>query len=88
MKISTKNKRIVRSEDELRGLLAQGWKLYQHAGVHRWYIHKGRKDWRIVAPRLDRVCEAIYEKKGIFPWTENPALVDAMAEAMETRRFS
>ncbi|MDH7508586.1 MAG: hypothetical protein QHH00_04215 [Methanomassiliicoccales archaeon] len=54
---------VVRSEEELKELLDQEWKLYFHSRVKRWYLYKGAKERRIVGRNLDNLCESLHEGK-------------------------
>jgi len=53
----------VASEEELRGLLAQGWKLYWHSSRKRWYAYKFKEANRIVDASLDGVCQVLHKEK-------------------------
>jgi DNA-binding transcriptional ArsR family regulator len=55
---------VVSSEEELKSLLSQGYHLYKHRGVNRWYVYLG-EDRRIVDARLESVCETLHSERGV-----------------------
>ena len=52
----------VSTQDELWSRLQEGWRLYFHKGVRRWYIYRGTHDRKIVSPSLESLCQTIYKK--------------------------
>jgi len=55
---------VVKNQEELIRLVREGWMLYYHAGIKRWYLCKGRERMLIdkklngVAEKLARVEES------------------------------
>jgi hypothetical protein len=47
----------VSTEKELYELLSDGWKLYFHKTLRRWYVYRGAHDRKIVNPKLAQLCE-------------------------------
>jgi len=52
----------VSTQEELWSRLQEGWRLYFHKGVGRWYIYRGTHDRKIVSPSLEGLCQRIYKK--------------------------
>ena len=52
----------VSTQEELWSRLQEGWRLYFHKGVGRWYIYRGTHDRKIVSPGLEGLCQRIYKK--------------------------
>jgi len=52
----------VSTGEELLNLLSEGWRLYFHKVVRRWYVYRGARDRMIVSAKLEDLCNKIYKK--------------------------
>lgn len=52
----------VSTGEELFDLLGEGWRLYFHKVVRRWYVYRGARDRMIVSAKLEDLCNKIYKK--------------------------
>jgi len=47
---------------ELLDHLGEGWKLYFHNGVRRWYVYRGAHGRKVVNASLASLCEKLYRE--------------------------
>ena len=47
---------------ELLDHLGEGWKLYFHKGVRRWYVYRGAHGRKVVNASLASLCEKLYRE--------------------------
>jgi len=47
---------------ELLNHLVEGWKLYFHNGVRRWYVYRGAHGRKIISASLTSLCEKLYRE--------------------------
>jgi len=47
---------------ELLDHLGEGWKLYFHNGVRRWYVYRGAHGRKVVNASLTSLCEKLYRE--------------------------
>jgi hypothetical protein len=52
----------VTTKEELLDHLGEGWKLYFHKTVRRWYVYRGARHRKIVSATLENLCQQLYRE--------------------------